>query len=191
MQAKGWAVWFTGLPGSGKSSVARRVKERLASLRLDVEHLEMDARRKAYTPDPDYSEAERERAYEMFAQEAAFKAHGGTGVIMDASAPRRHMRDRARALIERFAEIHLACDLKTARKREASRPEGEVMADLYAKAMRRRQTGEDVPGLGEVIGVDVPFETDPDAELTLDAAALGERELAEQSVAFVLDWLAR
>jgi len=45
-------MWFVGLPGSGKSSVARSVFQALREKGLDVVHLEMDARRKAYFPHP-------------------------------------------------------------------------------------------------------------------------------------------
>ena len=60
------------------------------------------------------------------------------------------------------------CDLEEAMRREAGRPEGLVMADLYAKALKRRRTGEQFEGLGEVIGVDVEFEVDPGAEFIID-----------------------
>jgi len=185
----GWAVWITGLPGSGKTTVAKAVVEGLTRRGFAAVHLSMDERRKVYTPHPVYSPEERERAYAMFVDEAAFLARGGKGVVMDATAPRLAMRRRARALIPRFAEIHLRCPVREAMRREAARPEGLVMAGLYEKALRRKAEGTQTPGLGAVPGVDEPFEEDDKAELVVDAAAIGPEEAARRASAFVFLWL--
>ncbi|MFO7728513.1 MAG: adenylyl-sulfate kinase [Desulfonatronovibrio sp.] len=182
----GRAVWFTGLPGSGKSSISRKVSQKLKDQGLDIHYLQMDQRRKVYFPDPDYSSSEREQAYSMFAREAAQLAGKGFFVIMDATAPRKSMRDLARSLIDNFAEIHIDCSLENAMKRESQRPEGPVMADLYKKALERKQTGKDFPGLGQVIGVDVPFEKDPDAELTIKNDDLTLDQAVNQAMEYIL-----
>lgn len=175
----GWAIWFVGLPGSGKSSVARGVVDALKAQGLDVVYLQMDARRKAYFPKPTYAPEERARAYELFADEGASFAAQGRGVIMDGTAPKRAMRARARKKIPHFAEVYVHCPLEVAMQREANRPEGLVMAGLYAKALERKAKGTVFPGLGQVIGVDIPFEVDEQAEcvvhnefLTLDQAVV-------------------
>lgn len=168
----GAALWFTGLPGSGKSAVATAVRDALTARGQSVVLLSLDARRKAYFPNPTYSESEREQAYDRFVEEAAEIAASGSLVLMDASAPKLAMRQAARSRIPRFAEVHVHCTLATAMAREASRPEGLVMAGLYAKAIKRKATGQQFPGLGQVIGVDTPFETDPNAECVVDAEHL-------------------
>ncbi|BAH75219.1 adenylyl-sulfate kinase [Solidesulfovibrio magneticus] len=183
------AIWFTGLPGSGKSALARAVCHYLTLAGGDVALLELDDRRKAYFPKPSYSEGEREKAYKLFAEEAAGLYRQKTGlVVLDASAPRRAMRDYARSLMPHFAEIHVRCSLATAMAREAARPEGKVMAGLYAKAMMRKATGRDFPGLGQVIGVDVPFEEDPAAECVVDAERLSIEEGRDLVLAFLRAW---
>ena len=187
--SQGWAVWVTGLPGSGKTSVATALVEGLRRRGFMAVRLAMDERRKAYFPNPSYSAAERERAYAMFVEEAAFLVRGGKGVVMDASAHRRELRRRARRLIPRFAEIHLKCPVEEAMRREAARPEGLVMAGLYQKALDRKATGKDVPGLGVVPGVDEPFEEDEAAECVLDAGALPPEEVVSRAQAFVFLWL--
>lgn len=185
----GAAVWFTGLPGSGKSSVARAVAEALAATGRPVEILSMDARRKAYFPKPEYTADEREAAYRMFAEEAATAAGRGRLVFLDATAHRKAWRDAARDMIERFAEVYVSCPVAVAMAREAARPEGQVMAGLYAKAIRRKTTGERFPGLGEVVGVDVPFEADPAAECVVDAGALTVAEARDAVLRFLDGWL--
>ena len=184
-------VWFTGLPGSGKSATAKAVEKTLALSGLRALRLELDARRKVYFPKPTYSDKEREEAYRRFAREAADIASGDAYdlVLMDGSAPRRAMRDYARSLTPRFAEIHVRCSLATAMARESARPEGLVMAGLYAKAMLRKTTGRQFPGLGQVIGVDVPFEEDPEAECVVDAEHLSIEGCRDAVLSFLRAWL--
>ncbi len=187
----GWAVWFVGLPGSGKSSVAECVADRLRDQGRDVFLLQMDERRKAYFPEPRYTDEERARAYELFADEAAEMVAGGRNVIMDGTAPKLLMRQRARDKIQKFAEVYIHCPLSTAMQREAKRPQGKIMADLYAKALKRRETGRDFPSLGQVVGVDVQFEKDPAAELRVDNA--GDKKLedsVDEVMRFLDNWLA-
>ena len=184
------AIWFTGLPGSGKSALARAVCQYLKLAGGDVARLELDDRRKVYFPKPTYSEGEREKAYKLFAEEAAGLYRQNTGlVVLDASAPRRAMRDYARSLMPHFAEIHVRCSLATAMAREAARPEGKVMAGLYAKALERQATGRQFPGLGQVIGVDVPFEADSAAECVVDAEHLTIEQGRDTVLAFLDGWL--
>ena len=184
-------VWFVGLPGSGKSSLARAVYDELAARGLDVVHLQMDERRKAYFPNPTYSTQEREEAYRLFAREAAELQARGKTVLMDGSAPEVRMRRFARELCPDFVEVFVSCPLEIAMQREAGRPEGLVMAGLYKKALERRRTGKEFPGLGQVIGVDVEFEQDPNAELVVDSANHGPEQCRDQVLAYLLDRKAR
>jgi len=185
----GAALWFTGLPGAGKSTVAGAVLEVLKTRGLDVVHLRMDDRRKHYTPRPMYTARERVEAYRMFVDEAAELVREGRVVLMDGSGSQLDMRRYARGIIERFAEVHLRCGVTTAMKRESARPEGAVMAGLYAKAMKRKATGQKFEGLGQVIGVDVPFEEDPQAELVLDAASLSVDAMRDKVLERFAAWL--
>jgi adenylylsulfate kinase len=188
----GWALWFTGLPGCGKSTIARAVRDRLAAGGLDAVLLSMDERRRAYFPKPAYSAEERARAYTLFAREAADLTTGGRAVILDATAHRLAMRQEARALIPRFAEVLVRCPLPEAMRREAAREQqhgrGYVMPGMYRKALERRRTSVAVPGLGEVVGVDVPYEENPAAECVLDALASVDVN-AGRVLAFLDGWL--
>lgn len=182
-------MWFVGLPGSGKSSVARSVFQALREKGLDVVHLEMDARRKAYFPNPSYTAQERAQAYDFFVQEAADLAASGRGVIMDGSAHRLAMRHAARQRIAKFAEVFLRCPLDVAMAREQGRPEGMVMAGLYEKALDRKTTGKYYPGLGQVIGVDVAFEEDPAAECVIQSDQLTVAQATDAVLVFCRSWL--
>ena len=185
----GWVVWFVGLPGSGKSTYARAVFQALQEKRMNVRYLSMDERRKSYIPVSEYTETERINVYKLFVEEAAQTAYEGRNVIMDGTAHRLSMRDQMRRLVPRFAEVFVRCSLETAMQREKNRPEGSVMADLYEKAINRKETGIQIEGLGEVIGVDTEFEENLSAECIIDS----ERESIEQGrdkvLAFVTRWV--
>jgi len=156
-----WAVWITGPPGSGKSVLARAVA---AQLDADGERpvvLELDEIRKILTPSPTYSDIEREVVYRALAYMAALLTEAGRPVIIDATAHRRAWRELARRSIARFGEVQLVCPLAVCREREAQREGGHAPRGIYARAGH--------PG-ARVPGVDVPYETAPDAELTIDTS---------------------
>ncbi|MGE4293128.1 MAG: adenylyl-sulfate kinase [Desulfovibrio sp.] len=188
-KGSGWAVWITGLPGSGKSTLADALVQRLRAQGRDVLLLRMDERRKVYFPHPAYTPEEREAAYALFADEAAGLVAQGRGVILDGTAHLLRWRGLARERIPRFAEMYLRCSLETAMQREAARPEGLVMAGMYAKALERRRTGLPVAGLGEVVGVDTPFEPDPEAECVLDNDGSNREAALERALEFLRGWL--
>lgn len=194
---QGWALWFTGLPGCGKSTIARAVQAELARRGLDVALLLMDERRRAYFPHPAYTAEERAKAYALFAREAADLVAQGRGVILDATAHRLVMRQEARDLIPRFAEVLVRCPLPEAMRREAVRSTqasmghlhtGYVMPGMYQKALMRKRTGQPVPGLGQVVGVDVSYEENAEAECVLDALRPVE-ENAKAVLEFLDAWL--
>lgn len=189
--AEGFAVWVVGLPGSGKSNLARAVTAALAEWGCDPVHLQMDERRKVYFPEPQYTAEEREAAYRMFAEEAAALVREGRAVVMDGSAYKAAFRDYARSLIPKFCEIHVQCSLEAAMAREGKRPAGLVMAGLYRKALERQKTGQQFPGLGQVIGVDVPFEGSPQAECVINNEHIPKQETRGRALEFLHGWLAR
>ncbi|MFO8010787.1 MAG: adenylyl-sulfate kinase [Dehalococcoidia bacterium] len=186
----GWVLWFVGLPGSGKSSLARAVCEKVRGAGGEVEYLEMDERRRVYFPNPEYSSEERAEAYRLFAEEAAVNSRRGRDVIMDGTAPRLWMREYARRLVSKFAEVMVRCPLEVAMERERNRPGGRVMADLYEKALKRKREGCDFEGLGEVVGVDVPFEENPDAECIIESDKVSIEEGSQQVLEFLKRWTA-
>ena len=181
----GWVLWFVGLPGAGKSTYAQAVYRALENKDEDVRYLSMDERRHTYVTGPKYTRQERKQAYRLFAEEAAEIAGQGTNVIMDGTAPEFSMRKYARELIERFAEVYVRCSLETAMHRESNRPQGLVMAALYEKAIKRKQSGKYIRGLGKVIGVDVPFEENPDAECVIDSEEMTIEQGRDSVLAFL------
>ncbi len=181
-------MWFVGLPGSGKTTYSLAIFNALKEISEDARYLSMDERRTAYFPVPDYTEEERTKAYRLFAEEAAIIAAQGTNVIMDGTAPRLYMREYARALVPRFAEIFIRCPLETAINRERVRPDGLVMAGLYDKALKRKEAGIQFEGLGQVIGVDTPFEEDPWAECVINSDLESIAQGRDKVLDFIKNW---
>ncbi len=135
-----FAVWITGLPGAGKSTVARALARELAARDVDVAVLESDAARAVLTPAPTYTERERETFYRSLAWIGALLVAHGVPVIFDATGNRRTYRAYARSAIDRFVEVWVDCPLDECVARD---PKG-----LY----RRARSGEatDVPGVQAV-----------------------------------------
>jgi adenylylsulfate kinase len=131
-----WAVWLTGPPASGKTTVAREVLGRLAAAGRTAVWLESDALRKILTPRPDYSPPERGRFYAMVADLAALLCAQGFDVLVDATAPRREHRRRLRERVASFVEVLVAAP---AAVREARDPKG-----LYRRA--REGDAPNLPG---------------------------------------------
>lgn len=149
---QGFAVWITGLPASGKSSVTKELVRKLGEKGVKAVVLESDAMRKILTPEPTYGSGERDRFYRMLAEVGGIIAGSGTNVIFDATANKRAYRDHARSLIPRFIEVFIDCPLEVCRKRD---PKG-----IYARAASG--------GAGAVPGIQAPYESPLSPELTLD-----------------------
>jgi len=172
---KGWAVWVTGLPGSGKSSVAKEIQRRLLKRQVKSRILSSDELRKRITPAPKYTEEERDFVYKTLALTAKNLTDEDINVIIDATGNRRRYRDRCRREISRFAEIYLKCPLELCIEREKRRIESSYAPKgIYEKAFGR--ISRTVPGVG------VPYEEPLNPELTLDSKELPPKECAEKVI---------
>ena len=111
----GVVVWFTGLPSSGKTTLAGRVARALAAAGRAHCVLDGDAVRAALVPPPGYDAASRAAFYATLARLAALLARQGLVVLVPATAHRRAFRDDARALAPRFVEVFVSTDVDTCR----------------------------------------------------------------------------
>jgi len=153
---RSFAVWLTGLPASGKSTVARALAAELDGRGIRAAVLESDAVRREIAPDAGYGEAEREAFYATLAYLARVLVLHGVPVIVDATANRRAYRDRARAAIPRFLEVYVRCPLAVCQARD---PKG-----IYRRGTEG--TAQNVPG------VSAPYEPPLTPEVVVD----GERD---------------
>lgn len=173
----GLVLWITGLPGSGKSTIADAVKKSY----LDFIILRMDELRRVVTPEPSYSEGEREIVYRTIVYMAKMLSELNHNVIIDATANRRRWRDSAKESIKNFAEVYLKCSLDICREREKNRMNAHsAPKDIYKKGLQ----GSPVPGLT------VPYEEPLNPELIIDTGSLSIEESAKKVINFVSKQLA-
>jgi adenylylsulfate kinase len=145
-----WAVWFTGLPGSGKTTVARAAQKYLETGGIRARVLELDEIRKVLTPEPKYTEEERAIVYAALVYMAKLLVDEGVNVIIDATGNLRKYRDEAYVLIENFGEIYIKCPLDIAMVRESGRKAQFAPGGIY----RKGKTGKSAT----VPGLNVPYE---------------------------------
>jgi adenylylsulfate kinase len=138
----GFVVWFTGLPATGKTTLAQTVQRQLAGHGICTLLLDSDVMRRIFIPKPTYSDQERDWFYGTLVRLAVGLSGDGVNVLIAATANRRSYRDAARRQITRFAEVYVYCSPTTLRQRD---PKG-----LYAAAQADPENR--LPGLG------APFE---------------------------------
>jgi len=148
----GVVVWFTGLPGSGKTTIVRKLEKILRSALLRVEVLDGDEVRKWLSPDSGYSRADREIHIRRVAHVAEILARNGVIVLVSLVSPYRSSRSYARGLISRFIEVYTKCPLEVCIARD---PKG-----LYKKALEGKI--DNMTGLQDV------YEEPENPELVLE-----------------------
>jgi adenylylsulfate kinase len=148
----GFALWITGMPASGKSTVTRALVDKLREQGVHVVVLESDELRRILTPNATYSPEERDHFYHMMVLIGDLIVRSGVNVIFDATANKRSYRDHARSLIMKFMEVYLQCPLEVCIKRD---PKG-----IY----RQAKTGKTVT----VPGLQTPYEIPVNPDVTLD-----------------------
>jgi adenylylsulfate kinase len=132
-----FAVWITGLPASGKSTVTAQLAKQLRACNVEVAVLESDMLRKAFSSQPSYDERDREYFYQSVAFIGRILTEHGISVIFDATANKRAYRESARQQIRQFMEVYVECPLETCIRRD---PKG-----IYKKALEGE--AQQVPGI--------------------------------------------
>jgi adenylylsulfate kinase len=115
---KAFAVWITGLPASGKSTIAASLRRQLEQKGAEAAVLESDVMRQLFQEQPVYDERDRDCFYAALAFIARVLTEHGVPVIVDATANRRSYRDRARLQIARFVEVFVDTPLAVCAKRD-------------------------------------------------------------------------
>jgi adenylyl-sulfate kinase len=162
-QLAGVTLWFTGLSGSGKSTIANAVAERLLELGRPAYVLDGDNLRHGLNADLGFSAADRAENVRRVGEVARLMADAGLVVLVPVISPYRADRDRVREAHEaaglRFVEVFVDTPLELCEQRD---PKG-----LYAKARAGEVTG--------MTGIDDPYEPPPTPELVLTPAPLPDQ----------------
>ncbi len=162
-------VWFTGLSGAGKSTVANLVEKKLAALGHHTYLLDGDNVRHGLNKDLGFTDADRVENIRRIGEVAGLMVDSGLIVLTAFISPFRSERALARSLVseQEFIEVYVETPLAIAEERD---PKG-----LYRKARR----GE----LKNFTGIDSPYEAPTDPEILVDTGSLSAEQAAEKVVA--------
>jgi sulfate adenylyltransferase len=173
---QGLTIWFTGLSGSGKSTVAHGLVERLAEYGRNVSMLDGDEIRTHLSKGLGFSKEDRDTNIRRVGYVAGLVAqHGGT-ILCSVISPYRAVRDEARAMSKgNFVEVFCDTPLDVCEKRDVK--------GLYAKARAAVAEGK---GMG-FTGIDDPYEPPVNPEVTLDTSKQGVEACVDAIIAKLLD----
>jgi adenylylsulfate kinase len=170
VRSGGFALWFTGLSGSGKSTIAHLVGPELDRRGLLVEYLDGDTVRTHLSKGLGFSKEDRDTNIERIGWVASRLTRHGATVIAAAISPYEETRRKARALVEEFApfvEVHVKASVEECARRDVN--------GLYAKAFAGEIKG--------FTGVDDPYEEPTSPEIVVDTEATDEDEAAALVIA--------
>jgi adenylylsulfate kinase len=165
----GFTLWFTGLSGAGKSTIANIVGPELEERGRTVEYLDGDVVRTHLSKGLGFSKEDRDTNIERIGWVASRLTRNGAAVLVSAISPYEETRRKARAMVEEFGpfvEIYVAASVEECAKRDVK--------GLYEKAF----AGE----IKEFTGVSDPYEAPSTPEVVLNT----EEESPEQSAQRVL-----
>ena len=166
----GFTLWFTGLSGSGKSTIAHLVGPELDRRGHVVEYLDGDTVRTHLSKGLGFSKEDRDTNIERIGWVASRLTRQGGAVIAAAISPYEETRQKARAMVEEwgaFVEVHIAASVEECAKRDVK--------GLYEKAFAGEIKG--------FTGVDDPYEAPANPELVIDTEAHSPEESAQLVVA--------
>ena len=169
MQEKGFVIWLTGLPSSGKTTLSLALKKALETYRHNIEVLDGDVIRENLSKGLGYSKADRDINIRRIGFVAHLLARNGVAVICAAISPYRTVRDEVREMTGDFIEVYVKATVETCARRDVK--------GLYQKAF----AGE----IKAFTGVSDPYEPPVKPEIICDT----EKEAVEESVEKILQFI--
>ena len=162
MQHKGFTLWFTGLSGAGKSTIAERIYHRLKTEGARVELLDGDIVRTHLSKGLGFSKEDRDTNVRRIGFVSELLSRNGVIALVAAISPYRDVREEVRGRIGNFVEVYVHCPIEVLAERDVK--------GLYKKAL----AGE----IGSFTGVSDPYEAPANPEVAVDSS----QETIEASV---------
>ncbi|RST76316.1 adenylyl-sulfate kinase [Siminovitchia acidinfaciens] len=168
---KSCILWFTGLSGSGKSTIANVVEQQLHQRGISTYLLDGDNVRHGLNADLGFSPEDRSENIRRIGETAKLFVDSGTVVLATFVSPYRVDRQTVRNLVQpnEFVEIYVQCSSKACESRD---PKG-----LYKKARRKE--------IKEFTGISAPYEEPEHPEITVDSEHFTVQECAEQILKYL------
>jgi adenylylsulfate kinase len=169
---EGFTLWFTGLSGAGKTTIAEIVRPELERRGRKVEWLDGDEVREHLSKGLGFSKEDRDLNIDRIGWVASKLTRHGAAVIVSAISPYAAARNQARAMVEEhgtFVEVFVDASVEECARRDVK--------GLYEKAFR----GE----LKEFTGVSDPYEAPPDPELRIESEHEEPHDSAGRILAFL------
>jgi adenylyl-sulfate kinase len=167
----GFTVWLTGLPCSGKTTLAGALAALLDTKGVCAELLDGDVMRRHLSPELGFSRAERDAHVARVGFLAELLNRHGVAVIAALVSPYAEARARLRRRLPRFVEVHLDCSPAACERRDTR--------GLYARARAGTLSG--------LTGVDSPYERPEQPELRLDTERRPAAECAERVLELLVE----
>ncbi len=158
-----FVVWFTGLPGSGKTAIGVNLVGKLQNWGLKADHLDGGNVRHIF-PETGFSKPEVDEHIKRVGYLASRMENKGVFVVASFVSPYRGSREFVKNLCNNFIEVYLSAPLEVCEKRESR--------GLYKKAREG--------GIANLPGVDVSYEEPDNPELVIDTEKLGIEESADK-----------
>jgi len=168
---RGAVMWFTGLSGSGKTTIAHIVEDKLLAAGVPVEILDGDVVRMNLSKGLGFSKEDRDTNIRRIAFVAHLLQRNGVFVITAAISPYRAIREEARSMIKDFVEIYADAPLEVCEDRDVK--------GLYAKA----RAGE----IKGVTGIDDPYEQPVGPEVVCKTGEETPEESADKVIAKLIE----
>ncbi|MBD3216043.1 MAG: adenylyl-sulfate kinase [Candidatus Lokiarchaeota archaeon] len=169
MEHKGFTLWFTGLPCSGKTTLADALAEDLKNIGMKVERLDGDIVRKSLTKDLGFSKEDRRLNIERVTFVAKLLTRNGVAVLCTFVSPYNNIRKNSREEIGEFILVYIKASPEICAERDVK--------GMWAKA----KAGE----IENFTGYDDPFEEPDDSDIIIYT----EKETVNESKEKILKWL--
>ncbi|MBD3170347.1 MAG: adenylyl-sulfate kinase [candidate division Zixibacteria bacterium] len=166
-----WTIWITGLSGSGKTTICKELRKIMENHGIKFDILRLDEVRQVITPNPQFTDSEKNMVYFSCGFIANKLNEHGINVILDSVDGKGEGRDVARKIIHNFYVISIDCPLEVCIQREKERVDKAAIENLYERALM---------GQIRIAGVGYPYAEEDNPILKVSSSELSAEQAAQK-----------